>query len=66
MNGGIAGLHVACKLKVVYGVFMATVDFLKKKPTQGYVKFQPDLAPHTACALEGTTRPHRMNTNKGC
>lgn len=37
LNGGIAGLHMARKLKVVYGVFMATVDFLKKKPTQGHV-----------------------------
>lgn len=55
MNGGIAGLHVACKLKVVYSVFMATVDFLKKKPTQDHVMSQPDLAAHTVCALEDTT-----------
>lgn len=62
LNGGIAGLHVACKLKVVYGVFMATVDFLKKKPTQGHVMFQPDLAPHTLRALEATQNEY----NKGC
>lgn len=44
LNGSIVGFHVACKLKVVYGVFMATVDFLKEESTQGQVMSQPDLA----------------------
>lgn len=32
LNGSVAGLHMASKLEVVDGIFMATVYSLRKKP----------------------------------
>lgn len=32
LNGSVAGLHMASKLEVVDGIFMATVHSLRKKP----------------------------------